>query len=90
MNLAPVFRFLGWLLWLLAAAMAVPLLVSLLYNETAAAVAFLASGAITAGCGTLFYRAGRRDAPLFRREGILIVVGGSAKDPHLLSRRNIE
>ncbi len=76
MNLAPVYRVLGWLLWLLAAAMAVPLLVSLLYNETSAAVAFLASGAITAGGGTLFYRAGRRDGPLFRREGILIVVGG--------------
>jgi len=75
-NLAPVFRFLGWLLWLLAGAMAVPLLVSLLYQEFSAALAFLASSAITAGCGTLFYRAGQRDAPLFRREGILIVVGG--------------
>jgi trk system potassium uptake protein TrkH len=75
-NLAPVFRFLGWLLWLLAAAMAVPLLCSLLYGENGAAMAFLASGAITAGCGTLFYRAGAGDAPLYRPEGILIVVGG--------------
>ena len=76
MNLAPVFRFLGRLLWLLAAAMAVPLACSLFYGEARAAGAFLVSGALTAASGTLLYLAGRREAPLFRPEGILILVGG--------------
>jgi trk system potassium uptake protein TrkH len=75
-SLSPVLRFLGRLLWLLAAAMAFPLVCSLLYREVGAAFAFLSSAAITAACGTLFFYLGRRPERLYRREGILIVVGG--------------
>jgi trk/ktr system potassium uptake protein len=75
-NLAPVLQFLGRLLWLLAAAQAVPMACAMLYAERIDAMAFAVSATVTAAFGTLLYYLGRRGGALFRTEGILIVVGG--------------
>jgi len=64
------------LLLLLAGAEFAPLACCLLYGETDAAIAFLASAAITAVCGAVLIWVGRVEGQLYRREGILIVVGG--------------
>jgi trk/ktr system potassium uptake protein len=75
--LQPVLGFLGRLVLVLAAAELFPLACCLLYGERRAAAAFTASLLITAAAGGVMValgRGGRTD--LYRREGILIVVGG--------------
>lgn len=77
MNYQPVLGFLGRLVLVLAAAELFPLVCCLLYGERRDAAAFAIVIAITAGAGGVmmaFGRGGR--ANLYRREGILIVVGG--------------
>ncbi len=76
MNLRPPLRFLGILLGILAAAELVPLVVSLAYGETRAFVAFLVAALLTGSSGLVLFRLGRGGGELYRREGILIVVGG--------------
>ena len=76
MNLGPVCRFLGRLLILLSVAEALPILVCWIYNERAEAGAFLFTSGITLLAGVLIGRLGGDREGLYRREGILIVVGG--------------
>ncbi len=76
MNLRPVVRFLGRLLLLLAGAQFVPLLVAVLYEEGTTALAFLLSAIVTLAAGGVLIFVGRGQGNLYRREGILIVVGG--------------
>ena len=73
----PVLAFLGRLVLVLAAAMTAPVACSLLYGEFADAGAIAAAAALAAACGLAMRVAGRR-APvdLYRREGVMIVVGG--------------
>lgn len=78
MNLRPIAAFLGRLLLLLALALLAPALCSSIYAEGAAAGAFLLAAAITAAAGGICALVGRGDGAteVYRREGILIVVGG--------------
>ncbi len=76
MNLRPLLRFLGRLLAVLAAAEIFPVFCCLGYGEYRAALAFLATAALTGGVGWILIRAGGQAGELYRREGILIVVGG--------------
>jgi trk system potassium uptake protein TrkH len=75
-KLRPVLRFLGRLLLLLALAQLAPLVCSLLYGELWGALSFLASALITALFGLLGFWLGEAGGDLYRREGILMVVGG--------------
>jgi trk system potassium uptake protein TrkH len=75
-NLRPVLRFLGRLLVVLALAEALPALCCLIYGETGDALAFVATSLVTALVGLLFMFFGRGEGEIYRREGILIVVGG--------------
>ncbi|MBZ0113675.1 MAG: TrkH family potassium uptake protein [Thermoanaerobaculia bacterium] len=76
MNLGPVLRFLGRLLVLLSIAEAVPAVCCLIYGEHADAGAFLLTSGLTLLSGLILIRFGRKGEGLYRREGILIVVGG--------------
>ena len=76
MNLRPVSRVLGRLLLVLAGALLVPLVCSLLYGEAHAAEAFVASALLTAAAAAALMLIGRGQKEMYRREGILIVVGG--------------
>ena len=78
MNLRPVLRFLGQLVLVLAGALTVPAVVCLFYGEHADARAFAWTAVLTAACGLAMRAAGRRveAADLYRREGVLLVVGG--------------
>ena len=76
MNFRPPLRFLGRITLLLAATELAPALCSVFYREWSAAVAFLLSAAITAAGGLLLIWLGRGGGHIYRREGILIVVGG--------------
>ncbi|HVS03552.1 MAG TPA: TrkH family potassium uptake protein [Thermoanaerobaculia bacterium] len=78
MNLRPVLRILGRLLLILALAEALPALCGMVYGEREDALAFLLASLTTAAVGGLFALLGRGGGELFRREGILIVVGGWA------------
>jgi len=79
-HLRPVLRILGGLLLLLAGAQLVPALCALLYGEGADALAFVISGGIAALAGGALIgwglRAGDGNGDVYRREGILVVVGG--------------
>ena len=73
---APV-RFLGRLLLVLAVAELVPIVVCLAYGEGKAAMAFFATAAITGVAGqALTMVRDQEGSEIYRREGILIVVGG--------------
>lgn len=73
----PVLGFLGRLVMVLAAAMLAPLLCSLIYGEIDDAIAIGGAAVVSALCGVLMWRHGRLGGlDLYRREGILIVVGG--------------
>jgi len=76
----PVLAFLGRLVLVLAAAMTAPVACALLYGELADAAAIAAAAGVAAACGLLMRLAGRSGGAggleLYRREGILIVVGG--------------
>ena len=78
MNFRPALRILGRLVLLLAVAQMLPLVVALVYDESGAAFAFLLSALITAVAGAVMAFAIRDDpeADHYRREAILIVVGG--------------
>ncbi len=75
-NLRPSCRFLSRLTLLLAATELAPAICSAIYGERRAAVAFLASAVVTALFGALLAILGRGDGEVYRRAGILIVVGG--------------
>lgn len=75
MNLYATLRFLGRLLLVLAAAELLPVICCLIYGEFGAALAFLGTAVLTGLCGwPLIYF--EQKGELYRREGILIVVGG--------------
>ncbi|MEM7048646.1 MAG: TrkH family potassium uptake protein [Acidobacteriota bacterium] len=77
MSPRPVLKILGRLVLVLAAALLFPTVCCLIYGERESAFAFLASAAITAVSGAVMMLLGRRaGSTLYRREGILIVVGG--------------
>ncbi|MFP3941328.1 MAG: TrkH family potassium uptake protein, partial [Thermoanaerobaculia bacterium] len=76
MSRRPVLRFLGRLLLLLGAAQLVPAACSLFYGEGPDAGAFLVSAALSALAGGALSSAGRGNGETYRREGILVVVGG--------------
>lgn len=76
MNWKPPLRFLGRLLIVLGLAELVPVIVCLVYGELGAAAAFAATALLTVGSGGLLIVLGRGAGDLYRREGILIVVGG--------------
>jgi trk system potassium uptake protein TrkH len=76
-NLRPVLRFLGRLVLVVAAAEALPALVALAYGDVTGAAAFAGCALVTAVAGAGMMGAGRGgDGQLYRREGIVLVVGG--------------
>ncbi len=78
MSYRSALRILGRLVLLLAVAQLAPLAVAAIYGEPQSINAFSISAIVTGVVGALLAFAIRpqRDAELFRREGILIVVGG--------------
>lgn len=76
MNLRSTFRVLGRLLLVLAAAEALPAVCCLFYGEIQDALAFVATAGLTGACGWILSRLGTEVGELYRREGVLIVVGG--------------
>lgn len=82
LNIRPLLRFFGRLLLVLGAAELVPTVVCVVYLEGAAAFAFIGTALLTACCGFACILLGRSGGEsgvgteLYRREGILIVVGG--------------
>jgi trk system potassium uptake protein TrkH len=75
-NLKAALRFLGRLVLLLAAAQLVPVLCASAYGERRVVVAFAISAAIAALFGSLMAYWPKAEGEIYRREGILIVVGG--------------
>ncbi|RMH16945.1 MAG: TrkH family potassium uptake protein [Acidobacteria bacterium] len=78
MSIRPVLRFVGRLLLILAVAVTLPAVVAAIYGEWDAAGAFLSTALATGACGAVLALLGRGGGHLYRREGILIVVGGWA------------
>ena len=77
MSVRPVLAFLGRLTLVLAAAELCPLVCCLLYGEGRAAVAFAVAALATGAAGGVMVGFGRGErGEIYRREGILIVVGG--------------
>lgn len=76
MNFRSTWRVLGRLLLVLAAAEILPVFCCLFYGETQAAMGFVATGLLTGACGWILIRSGTEVTVLYRREGVLIVVGG--------------
>ena len=76
MNIRAVLGFLGRLLLFVALAEVMPTIWCLWYGERRAALAFVIGAALTAAVGFGLKTASRRGGELYRREGILIVVGG--------------
>lgn len=76
MNPRPAFRILGRLTILLAATELAPVVCSFFFDEFDIGIAFLISALITAILGGVLIALGRGGGELYRREGILIVVGG--------------
>ncbi len=76
MNVRPALRFLGRLIVLLAATELVPAVCALFYGDFGDATAFTVSALITGASGFLLVFLGRNAGEIYRREGILIVVGG--------------
>ena len=75
MNLRPVFKFIGRLLLLLAAAQLLPLATAAIYGEKRAIFAFALSAVLTAAAGGLCELLGAREET-YRREGVLVVAFG--------------
>jgi len=75
-NLRPLLRLLGRLLLVLAAAELVPAVVSAVYGEVYAALAFVTTALFTGLVGIIAAGLGEGAGEFYRREGILIVVGG--------------
>ncbi|MEM9290783.1 MAG: TrkH family potassium uptake protein [Acidobacteriota bacterium] len=76
MNYRAALRFLGRLLLILAGAQLAPWVTCLFYGEGRSAWAFVVSAGIAALSGAVLMLIGRGARELYRREGILIVVGG--------------
>ncbi len=77
MNFRPPLRFLGRLTLLLAAAELAPFFCCLAFGETADARSFLVSALVTAiAGGAMMLLGAERSGEMYRREGVLIVVGG--------------
>ncbi|MCP4662032.1 MAG: TrkH family potassium uptake protein, partial [bacterium] len=76
MNLRPPLRFLGRLLVVLALAELLPSLCCLWYGEHGPALAFVGTSLLTGLVGLVLIYLGRGEGEVYRREGILIVVGG--------------
>ncbi len=75
MNLRRVLHILGLLLLVLAAAELVPLIWCLEGDESRAAAGFLCASGTSAGLGLLFRFLGNNEGDLYRRDGVIIVVG---------------
>jgi trk system potassium uptake protein TrkH len=75
-NFRVPLRFLGRLVLLLAATKLAPALCSAFYGEWKVVVAFLLSSLITAILGGIMVTVGGQEGESYRREGILVVVGG--------------
>ena len=76
MNLRSPAQFLGRLTLLLAGTELVPGICSMFYGEWEVVIAFLIASVVTAIFGGLLMALGRNGGETYRREGILIVVGG--------------
>lgn len=76
MNPRPAFRILGRLTLLLAGAELAPIVCSFFFDEVEIGIAFSISALITAIFGAALMALGRKGDDLYRREGVLIVVGG--------------
>ncbi len=76
LDLPAVLRVLGRIHLLIALAQLAPLVCALAYSELDVAIALLASMATAASVGLVLGGARSKTAPLYRREGILIVVAG--------------
>ncbi len=75
MNHRRVARLLGGVLFTLAGAQALPLLWCLAPLDIESVRAFVAGIATSAGLGALLYFSGDDEGELYRREGVLVVVG---------------
>ena len=75
MNLARVAHILGTLLLILAGAELLPLVWCLPAESRADAAGFLVGAAVTGALGLGLRGLGRREGEVYRREGVLIVVG---------------
>jgi trk system potassium uptake protein TrkH len=75
MNTRYVLNVLGMVLLVLAAAQLVPLAWGLRLGDQAAISGFAAGVIVASLCGAVMRWAGRSDGGLYRREGVLIVVG---------------
>ncbi len=76
MNYRAALRFLGRLMLLLAGTELAPAVCSAFYRDWGDTSAFVIGAVLTAGCGAGLSLLGRSAGQVFRREGILIVVGG--------------
>ncbi len=76
MNFRAALRFLGRLMLLLAATELVPAVCAAFYRDWSDVTAFVIGALLTAVCGAVLAFVGRSAGQVFRREGILIVVGG--------------
>ena len=75
MNLRRVLHILGLVLFILAAAQLVPLLWCIPQQSRGAAPGFIAGAGCTALLGVALRLFGRAEGELYRREGVLLVVG---------------
>lgn len=75
MNFRRVLHILSLLLLVLAAAQLVPLIWCFEGDESRAALGFLCASATSAVLALLFHRLGHQEGDLYRRDGVLIVVG---------------
>ena len=76
MNFRAPARILGRLTLLVAGAQLIPGVCSMFYGEWEVVIAFLIASLVTAIFGGLLMALGRNAGEIYRREGILIVVGG--------------
>lgn len=75
MNVRRVISILSVVLYVLSGAQLVPLLWCIAPFDRRALVAFLVGSAVSAALATAFRLAGRREGDVYRRDGVLIVVG---------------
>jgi len=75
-NFRPALRFLGRLILLLAGTELAPAVCAALYRDWSDVGAFAGCAALTALIGVGLLAGGRKSGQIYRREGILIVVGG--------------
>ena len=75
MNLRRVLSILGLLLFVLSAAQLVPLVWCVVPIDLPSAWGFILGSAASAALGLVFRRVGSKEGDLYRREGVVIVVG---------------